>query len=85
MLPRLRRMLLLTNAVSKDILNLDYLKDLFYKRDVDKQKSIKIIPQNIADLLSDESTIHHFQFLMGQRSLQTPNICMDLQPIKYWK
>ena len=45
-------LLLLTNAVSKDILNLDYLKDLFYKWDVDKQKSIKIIPHNIADLLS---------------------------------
>jgi hypothetical protein len=45
-------LLLLTNAISKDILNLDYLKDLFYKWDIDKQKKIKIIPQNIGDLLS---------------------------------
>jgi hypothetical protein len=29
-------LLLLTNAASKDILNLDYLKDLFYKWDIDK-------------------------------------------------
>ena len=46
---------------------------------------VKIVPSTIGELLTDESTIHHFQFLMGQRSLQTPNICMDLQPIKYWK
>ena len=45
-------LLLLTNAVSKDQLNLDYLTDLFYKLDIEKQKSIKIIPNNIVDLLS---------------------------------
>jgi len=45
-------LLLLTNAVSKDKFNLDYLTDLFYKLDVDKQKSIQMIPNNIADLLS---------------------------------
>ena len=45
-------LLLLTNAVSKDKLNLDYLKELFYKWDNENQKGIKIIPQNIVDLFS---------------------------------
>jgi len=69
-------LLLLTNALSKDVLNIDYLKDLFYKLDNDKQKHVKIIPENISDLLSPIV----LAFWISGRLLSFPPAAKDLLP-----
>lgn len=84
-------LLLLTNASSKDVLNMDYLRDLFYKLDNDKQKHIKIIPENISDFLSpmalafwlaDDGHFYHNGIFLNTQSYSEDGIKLLIEALK---